>query len=410
MKAARPDFSLLSDKNFLCFIGARTSMVLGFQIVGTIAHWQVYAATRDSIYIGYLALTEVIPAICLSLIGGYWADSFNRRRIALIGSFITFVSVTVLLLFAGSRELKSILPLFVAVGIIGVGRGIIAPASSALLGEIVNKEYYGRAAVFNSIGWHIGLITGPAMGGLLYEKFSPLLCYQIALGLTIASVVFLYAIYAPLRPQNRREKLSHAVREGLRFVFRTKIILGAISLDMFAVLFGGAIALLPAFSDQIYLTGASGLGYLRAAPATGAALMGIFLIFVPIRAHAGKVLLSAVAAFGLAMIAFGLNKDFHVAIAILAVSGAVDNISVVMRSTIMQTHTPDQMRGRVAAVNSIFIASSNEIGAFESGLTAKFMGLVPSVVFGGSMTILVVLMIAFSIPSLRNLSFAESQK
>jgi MFS family permease len=406
----RSNFSVLQNKNFLFFIGARTTMVLSFQIVGTIAHWQVYAATHDSIYIGYLALTEVIPAISLSLIGGYWADSFNRRRIALIGSFITWISVIILLTTSGKHKLDSILPLFIATGIIGVGRGIIAPASSALLGEIVQKDLYARAAVFNSIGWHVALITGPAMAGIFYEKFSPLLCYQIALGLTIASVLFFFLIHAPAKPQNKREKLSHAVREGLRFVFRNKVILGAISLDMFAVLFGGAVALLPAFSDLIYLTGAAGLGYLRAAPAAGAAVMGLLLIFVPIRRHAGKVLLTAVAAFGLLMIAFGLNKDFSAAIVILALSGAFDNISVVMRSTIMQTHTPDPMRGRVAAVNSIFIASSNEIGAFESGLTAKFMGLVPSVVFGGSMTILVVLTIAFFIPSLRKLSFAETQK
>jgi MFS family permease len=404
------DFSLLRNRNFLFFIGARTTLVLAFQIVGTIAHWQIYAATRDSIYIGYLALTEVIPAISLSLIGGYWADSYNRRRIAMIGSVITSISVVILLLTSGARELGSILPLFIAVAVIGVGRGIIAPASSALLGEIVAKEYFGRAAVFNSIGWHIALITGPAMAGMFYEKLSPLICYQTAMGLSLASLIFLFLIHAPLKPQNKREKLSHAVREGLKFVFHTKIILGAISLDMFAVLFGGAVALLPAFSDLIYLTGAAGLGYLRAAPAIGAALMGLLLIFVPIRAHAGKVLLTAVAVFGLSMIAFGLNRDFQMAIVILALSGAVDNVSVVMRSTIMQTHTPDKMRGRVAAVNQIFIASSNEIGAFESGVTAKFMGLVPSVVFGGSMTILIVLGVAFLIPSLRKLSFAEGQK
>jgi MFS family permease len=404
------DFTLLKSKNFTSFMGFRTTMVLSFQIVGTIAHWQVYATTRESIYIGYLALTEVIPAISLSLLGGYWADSFNRRRIALIGSTVTLVSILVLLIWASETELKSILPLFVAVAIIGVGRGIIAPASSALLGEIVSKEYFGRAAVFNSIGWHMALITGPAMAGLLYENFSPLVCYQLALALNVTSILSLMLIHAPNKPLNKRENLYVSIREGLRFVFRTKIILGAITLDMFAVLFGGAVALLPAFSDLIYLTGASGLGYLRAAPAVGAAFMGILLIFIPIRAHAGKILLVAVAAFGVTMIAFGLNKDFNTALIILALSGLVDNISVVTRSTILQTHTPDAMRGRVSAVNSIFIASSNEIGAFESGVTAKFMGLVPAVVFGGSMTVIVVIAVAVLIPKLRQLSFAHDQK
>lgn len=404
------DWTLLTNRSFLLFLGFRTFMVLGFQIVGTIAHWQVYATTRDSIFIGYLALTEVIPAISLSLVGGYWADSYNRRRIALIGSLITLASTFILLYFSGNRELSLILPLFAAVAVIGIGRGIVAPASNALLGEIVSKEYYGRAAVFNSIGWHAALIIGPAMAGILYEKFSPLLCYQIATGLIVLSTLSLFFIYAPLIPSNKREKLSIAVKEGLHFVFRTKIILGAITLDMFAVLFGGAVALLPAFSDIIYKTGAEGLGYLRAAPAIGAAAMGLILLFVPIRRHAGKVLLWAVAGFGVCMIAFGLNKDFQTAIIILALSGAVDNISVVMRSTILQTHTPDGMRGRVSAVNSVFIASSNEIGAFESGFAAKLMGLVPSVVFGGSMTILIVIATAWLIPSLRRLSFAGTQK
>jgi len=406
----KADLTVLKNSNFLFFLGFRTCMVLGFQIVGTIAHWQVYAATRDSIYIGYLALTEVVPAISLSLIGGYWADSYNRRSIALIGSVVTMASVLILLFYSGSNQLASILPLFAAVAVSGIGRGILGPASNALLGEIVPREYYGRAAVFNSIGWHMALILGPAVAGIFYEKFSPLFCYQIATVLTVLSILSLIGIYAPLKPNNKREKLSVAVKEGLHYVFRTKIILGAMSLDMFAVLFGGAVALLPAFSDVIYKTGASGLGYLRAAPAIGAALMGIALIFLPLRAHAGKILLTAVAGFGVTMIAFGLNTDFKVAIVILALSGAVDNISVVMRSTILQTHTPDGMRGRVSAVNSIFIASSNEIGAFESGFAAKMMGLVPSVVFGGSMTILIVLLTAWLIPSLRKLSFAETQK
>ncbi len=401
---------LLADKSFLGFLGFRTSMVLGFQVVGTIAHWQIYAIARDSIYIGYLALAEVIPAIALSLIGGYLSDSFNRRIVALIGSAITLMSTAILISGASANEPESILPLFVAVAIIGAGRGIVAPASTALLGEIVDRQFYARAAVFNSIGWHMALITGPAMAGILYEKYSPLICYRTAFTLNALSIVFLWFIHAPGRPTNRREKISVAVREGLKFVLNTRIVLGAMSLDMFAVLFGGAVALLPAYSDVIYKTGAEGLGYLRAAPAVGAAIMGVILIFIPIRHHAGKVLLTAVALFGITMIAFGLNTDFTRALFILALSGGVDNISVVMRSTILQTHTPDPMRGRVAAVNSIFIASSNELGAFESGFTAKLMGLVPAVVFGGSMTIVVVIVIALMIPELRRLTFAGTQK
>ena len=244
----------------------------------------------------------------------------------------------------------------------------------------------------------------------MYEKFSAALCYRYALGLTIASGTFLFLLKAPKREKKPREKITVAIAKGFEFLLKNKIVLGAMSLDMFAVLFGGAIALLPAFSDQIYMRGASGLGYLRAAPALGAAIMGLLLVAFPIRRHAGRILLGAVAAFGLAIIAFGLNTHYYLAIIILAFSGLVDNISVVLRSTIMQTHTPDAMRGRVAAVNSIFIASSNEIGAFESGFTAKYMGLVPAVVFGGSMTIVVVIVIAFALPELRRLQFADSQK
>jgi len=402
--------AILRNRNYLYFLAFRVSMVLGFQVVATIAQWQIYAATHDSIYIGYLALCEVIPAISLSLIGGYWSDSFNRRFIAICGTLISTLSVLVLLLFAAAHELNSILPLYIAVTITGVARGLLGPSSTALLGEIVAPDLYARAAVFNSIGWHIALITGPAMAGLLFEATSPLVCYRVAFALALLSLGFLFLVHAPGRPNKKRERLSTAVGEGLKFVFRTQVVLGAMSLDMFAVLFGGAIALLPAFCDQIYLTGASGLGVLRGAPAIGAATMGLLLIFVPIRRHAGRVLLTAVATYGILMIVFGINKDFRAAILILALSGAVDNISVVMRSTILQTHTPDAMRGRVAAVNSIFIASSNEIGAFESGLAAKLMGLVPSVVFGGSMTILVVAVVAMTLPKLRNLSFAATQK
>lgn len=404
------NFSLLTNKNFLSFVGFRTSLVLGFQIVGTIAHWQVYAITRDSIYIGYLALAEVIPAIAMSLLGGYWADSFNRRVVALIGTVFTISSTLVLLVAASSDNLTNIWPLFVAVVIIGIGRGIIAPASSALLGEIVPHHFYGRAAVFNSIGWHIALITGPAFAGLMYEKYSAALCYRFAMGFTVASGIFLFLLRAPKREKKPREKILSAISKGFHFVLKNKVVLGAMSLDMFAVLFGGAIALLPAFSDQIYMRGASGLGYLRAAPALGAAIMGLMLVGYPIRRHAGKILLTAVATFGLAMITFGLNTHYYLAIIILALSGAVDNISVVLRSTIIQTHTPDAMRGRVAAVNSIFIASSNEIGAFESGFTARYMGLVPAVVFGGGMTIAVVVVIALALPQLRQLQFTDSQK
>lgn len=403
------NFTLLANKNFLFFIGFRASLVLGFQIVATIAHWQIYAITRESIYIGYLALCEVVPAIAMSLIGGHWADSFNRRRIALIGTIFTISSTMVLLIAASAENLREIWPLFVAVVIIGFGRGIIAPASSALLGEIVPHHYFGRAAVFNSIAWHLALITGPAFAGIVYEQYSAALCYRYAMGLTVASGLFLFLIHAPTRERKPREKITVSIHKGFAFVLQNKIILGAMSLDMFAVLFGGAVALLPAFSDQIYLRGASGLGYLRAAPALGAAIMGLALVVFPIRKHAGRILLGAVAAFGVTMILFGLNSHYYAAIVLLALSGLVDNISVVLRSTIIQTHTPDAMRGRVAAVNSIFIASSNEIGAFESGFTAKYMGLVPAVVFGGSMTILVVLVIAIAIPQLRRLQFTDSQ-
>lgn len=404
------NLSLLRNKNFLCFVGFRTAMALGFQIVATIGHWQVYATTHDSIYIGYLALTEVIPAISLSLFGGYLADHYNRRHLALLGSVITLASGLLLLMTSGTHKLATILPLFVATGIIGVARGLVGPASSALLGQIVDKHLYGRAAVFNSIGWHIALIMGPAMAGILYEKYTPLLCYQLAVTLTVLSAIFMVIIRSSHTKKAERERIQKAISEGLKYVFREKVILGALSLDMFAVLFGGAVALLPAFSHLVYKTGASGLGLLRAAPAAGAAVMGILLIFIPIRAHAGKILLYAVAGFGLTMIAFGINTDFHVAIGILALSGMVDNISVVMRSTILQTNTPDHMRGRVSAVNSIFIASSNEIGAFESGVAAKLMGLERSVVFGGTMTMLIVGYVAWKIPKLRQLSFAESQK
>ncbi|MCS6972605.1 MAG: MFS transporter [Leptospiraceae bacterium] len=406
----KSNLELLANANFVSFLFFRTTMVLSLQMVTTIAHWQVYTITRDPLWIGYLALAEVIPAIALSLPGGYWADSFNRRRIALCGLAVAALSGAILTGFSLRREIDQLSPLFAAIGAIGIGRGILAPASTALYGEIVARHYYARAAVFSSIGWHIAMIAGPALAGIVYEKWGSLAAYRTALLLSLFSWTSLWLIRAPGRPNSARESIRRALSEGLRFVGKNRIILGAMSLDMFAVLFGGAVALLPAFSDQIYKTGAEGLGYLRAAPAVGAAIMGVILVFLPIRHHAGRVLLGAVAAFGITMIAFAITRDFYTALFILAVSGGVDNISVVLRSTILQTHTPDAMRGRVAAVNSIFIASSNELGAFESGVAARLLGLVPSVIFGGTVTIVVVLLIAIFVPELRRLSFADSQK
>jgi MFS family permease len=288
-------------------------------------------------------------------------------------------------------EKFGIIPIFIAIFLAGLARGILGPAQVALMGQLVPRNLYANAATWNSANWQVAAVLGPAIGGMIYGFWGIVPAYSMVLGFyTLSFFMVMFIKIGRHEVIDTSEGIFTRIRSGIHFVFKTPELLGAFTLDMFAVLFGGAVAMLPVFASDILLVGPEGLGLLRACPAIGAALTAFVLMFHPPVGRTGKVLFIAVIGFGLSMIGFALSRSFLLSGLLLILSGAFDNISVVIRGTILQLFTPDDMRGRVASVNSIFIGSSNELGAFESGVAAKIMGLVPSVVFGGIMTLIVV--------------------
>lgn len=296
-------------------------------------------------------------------------------------------------------------PIFALVFVIGFSRGFLSPAVISLAAQLIPKPLYTNAATWNSSVWQLGAVAGPAIGGLCYAWWGPSVTSVIACAMMALAMVFYLFIRPRPRAAIKPETMLSRIASGIRFVFRNPPILSAITLDMFAVLFGGAVAMLPVFADQVLHVGPDGLGYLRAAPALGAVIMAAWLAYHPPLRNPGRTLLVNVALFGVSMIAFAVSKHFWLSFVLLLLSGMFDNVSVVIRHTIVQTLTPDEMRGRVSSVNSIFIGASNEIGAFESGLAARIMGLIPSVIFGGAMTLAVVAATFKLAPSLQKLRF-----
>ena len=303
------------------------------------------------------------------------------------------------------------LPIYIVIAITGLARAMLYPSQIALMAQIVPREFYHNSATWNSTIWHIAAIAGPAIGGLIYGFFGITIAYCIVVILIVTGLFLFFGIKSkPIPPKEKEETLLQSLSTGIRFVFKNQIILGALSLDMLAVLFGGAVAMLPVFAAEVLHVGPQGLGFLRAAPAGGAVIMAMILAYNPPFKKSGLKLLSCVAGFGLCIIMFAISKNFYLSLALLAMSGMFDNVSVIIRQTIIQLYTPDNMRGRVASVNSIFIGSSNEIGSFESGLAAKIMGLIPSVIFGGSMTLLITGVTAKVAPMLRKMNLIDSLK
>jgi MFS family permease len=402
-------FAALKIRDYRLFVGFRFFMTIAIQMQSLIIGWQVYELTRDPLSLGLVGLAEAVPFIAVALYAGHIADLHARKRIILY--FLMMFMVGTLTLFLFSLDLThfhrtfGLLPIFVVVGLTGIARTFIGPATTALAAQIVPRELFPNASSWNSTTWHVSAITGPALGGLIYGFFGVKIAYEAILSFAVLSIALLTAI--PGRPVPAAlvmEPLKRRLLTGLRFVFRHQILLASMSLDMFGVLFGGAVSMLPVFAAEVLHVGPQGLGFLRAAPMAGAVLMSVFLAYRPPMRKSGRFLLLAVSGFGLCIILFALSKNFYLSLALLFLSGLFDNISVIIRATTMQLVTPDEMRGRVASVNSIFIGSSNEIGSFESGVAARLMGLVPSVVFGGAMTLLVVGATAKLAPALRRLS------
>jgi len=388
-------FAVMHVRNFRLYLLFRIFLTMATLMQSVIVGWQIYDLTHNVLWLGMIGLVEVIPQISISLFAGHYIDIWNRRKIINFTTLILILGSAILLIYSSDAAYNSerfgIYPIFITIFLTGLSRGIIAPAQIAFVGQLVPRNLYANAATWNSANWHVAAVLGPAIGGLVYGFTGIVPAYSLVFGLYTLSFFMIMLIKTPRHEVvNNNEGVVVRIKQGISFVFKTPELLGAFSLDMFAVLFGGAVAMLPVFASDILFVGPQGLGILRACPAIGATIMAFVMMFRPPTGQSGKLLFTAVTGFGLCMIVFALSKNFILSGLILILSGGFDNVSVVIRGTILQLYTPDDMRGRVASVNSIFIGSSNELGAFESGVAAKLMGLVPSVIFGGLMTLAVV--------------------
>ena len=400
-------YAALRHREFRWFIVSLFAMVVSSQLQAVVVGWQVYGLTHDPLSLGLIGLAEALPFIGIALPAGYLADRRNRRAISVCALFVlACCSITLYALSARPSLLLrvGVVPIYVVIFVSGVTRGILQPARQALSAEIIPRSMFQNAIAWRSSTWQTASVIGPAIGGLLYGFAGAGVSYAVAaLLMLVALAAFLMMRYTPLPRGMQSESMVAELLTGLRFVWSEHVILAALSLDLFSVFLGGAEALLPVFASEILKVGPQGLGLLRAAPAAGAVTMGIFLAHRPPFRRAGRTMLLAVAVFALAIIGFGLSRSFYLSLGLLALSGMADNVSVVIRSTLIQLLTPTQMLGRVSAVNSIFIGSSNELGAFESGVAARLVGTVRAVVLGGSAALLVVGLTARLVPRLRNL-------
>jgi len=395
-------------KDFRRFITGRFFLTFAIQMQSVIVGWQIYDLTHDPFSLGLIGLSEAIPFLIVALFAGHVADLFNRKFIVAVTSTIYVASAVLLLYMSYAMESLyqsvGVLPLYSIIAVTGIARAFFYPAQSAYMAQIVPRNLYANSSTWNSTIWHIAAVSGPAAGGLIYGFAGIHAAFISVVFFSLFSLIFFYTSRSvPLPLRTEKEGIFTSLSTGIRFVFKNQVLLGALALDMFGVLFGGAVALLPVFASEILHTGPQGLGFLRAAPALGAVIMAMRLAYHPPIYRSGIKLLWAVGGFGACIVLFAVSENFWLSIVLLAVSGMFDNVSVIIRGTILQMYTPDEMRGRVASVNSLFIGSSNELGSFESGLAARIMGLVPSVVFGGVMTISIVLATTGFAPKLRKM-------
>jgi MFS family permease len=407
-QAPRHDpYAALRIANFRWYISSLMAMTVATQIQAVVVGWQIYDLTHDPFSLGLIGLAEALPFIGVALFAGHVADRMNRLRIALAALAALFLCSVALLAFTLSPGVIApgrVWPIYVVIFLSGIARSFLQPARAALGAELVPRELYPNAVTWRSSTWQFATVVGPAIGGLVYGFGSATAAYGVDALIMAASVVSLARMrHAPQPPTPSTESVLESLSSGIRFVRGQPVILGALSLDLFSVLFGGAVALLPVFAAEILHVGPEGLGVLRAAPAVGAVSMSLVLAHRPPLRRAGRALLAGVALFGLSIIGFGLSRNFLLSLALLAASGMADTVSVVIRSTLLQVLTPGHLLGRVSSVNAIFIGSSNEIGAFESGTAARLLGTVPAVVLGGLATLVVVAITAVKVPGLRRL-------
>lgn len=411
MPSAHDPYAALRVPRFARYVATIFTLTIGIQIQGTVVGWQVYALTKDPLALGLIGLAEALPAISLALFAGHVADRRDRRRLALTALWVLVGCSVALWLLAGAEPLglatlrtHRITAIYGVIVVSGIARAFLQPSRQALSAELVPRELYANAITWRSGTWQLASVLGPALGGLLYAAGGTRLAYGVDASLMVVTTLLLLSIRhrSPARTVTH-EGVWASVAGGVRFVVREPVLLGAQTLDLFSVFFGGAVALLPIFAAEILHVGPTGLGLLRACPAVGAVLMSVLLARRRDWDRTGHVLLWAVAGFGICMTGFGLSRAFALSAAFLVGSGMCDMVSVVVRSTLIQIRTPEGLLGRVSSVNQIFIGSSNEIGMFESGVTARWWGPVGSVVVGGMLTLGVVGLVAWRVPSLRRL-------
>ena len=426
--APHDPYAALRIPDFRRYILARALFTIATQIQGVVVSWQIFKLTGDPLALGLIGLAEAIPSITVSLYAGHVADSVRRKRIIVPAVAMLFSCAVALFWLSHPSQTDTLAhgrlhlaafnatvvwPLYLVIFVSGVARGFLSPSLFSFMPQLLpNRSFLANAITWNSTTWQGGAVLGPAIGGLLFAHLGIEFAYGVDTVMEGLALLLFISIASRELPaiEGERLPLGESILSGIKFIFGNQIVLAALSLDMFAVLFGGAIALLPIFAADILKAGPDALGYLRAAPAVGSVLMAVFLTFSPMRTGAGRKMLWAVGGFGLATVGFALSKNVYLSFFLLFLTGVFDSVSVIVRQTLVHTYTPEYMKGRVSAVNNIFIGSSNEIGSFESGAAAKIMRTVPSVVFGGLMTMAIVGFTAWRADKLRTLEMGAGKK
>ena len=406
-------YAALRFPEFRSFLIIRFFLTFAYQIQAVVIGWYIYQLTKDPLSLGLIGLAEAIPALTIALYGGYVADKSEKTKLlklilgGMFASSLVLYLITLPDISARFSQSNIIWVIYSMIFCIGIARGFMGPTVFSIMAQVVPREHYPNSSTWNSAGWQVASIAGPAFGGLVYAYAGISTTFFLILVFILISFFSTFFIRKQ-PPQNEpKESIYHSLSEGIRFVFGNKMMLGAMSLDLFSVFFGGAVALIPVVASEVLHVGAEQFGMLRAAPAVGAVLTMLFMARHSPMNKPWRNLLFAVTGFGVSIICYGLSTNFYLTFIFLFFEGVFDSVSVVIRSTIMQLLTPDDMRGRVSAVNSMFIGSSNEIGAFESGLTARLMGTVPAILFGGSMTLVIVSLTYLKTKKLVPLSLKE---
>ncbi|MDP4231249.1 MAG: MFS transporter [Bacteroidota bacterium] len=411
-KPKHDPYAALRVRSFRLYILTRLVNNIGFQVFDVAVAWQIYSLTKDPLSLGLVGLCVAVPAISISLYGGHISDRKNRRTIAICMLYLLTLNAVVLIVISlNVHEIYAAygtLPFYIILFLGGLESGLLAPSIIAFSYLLIPQEHAPNASAWRSSSWQLAAIAGPALGGLLYGFLGATGTYAASASLTFTGTLLIWFIPPqPVASSEGEETIYDSLKKGIHFVFKNQVIVGALSLDLFAVLFGGAVAMLPVYASDILVIGPQGLGILRASPAIGAVIVAFWMAHRPLKGAVGKKLFIAVIGFGLTIIVFGISKSVPLSVCMLALGGGFDSISVIVRSTLLQLSTPNEMRGRVEAVNMMFIGSSNEIGAFESGVAARLLGVIPSVVFGGCMTLVSVGVTSKVAPVLRKLRYEE---